>query len=288
MIHVINTGVNIRHFTSAIMAKSRLPVLIIIPHGGQMIPDELSGYEQIDRFGVFIDSDSCANQLFNFTDAAEKIDTYISRLFVDTDRSPLALPARTSDGVIKKESISGRKIFEGKAFPDNIAISNILRRYHFPFHEEIRKFIKNCGIKFILECHTMMPVGQRNAPDSGSPRPLVSVSNISEDKCNAALTCPDRLARAFLERFSRPFSNENYTVASKLKISKEPGGYIMEKYGTGNIPMLRLSVSTSLFLNDEYFNYDYLTVDENRIDDLRQKIWTAIEGFVTKDLKNAS
>lgn len=249
-----------------------------------MIPDELSGYEQIDRFGIFIDSDSCANQLFNFEDAAAKIDTYISRLFVDTDRSPLALPARSRDGVIKKESISGRTVFEGKAFPDNIAISNIIRRYHFPFHDAIRKSIKNSGIKFILECHTMMPVGQRNAPDAGRPRPLVSITNIAEDKCNPALTCPNRLAEAFLDRFNRPFSNENDTVASKFQISKEPGGYIMEKYGTGKIPMLRLSVSTSLFLNDEYFNYDYLTVDENRIDELRRKIWTAVEGFAAKEL----
>lgn len=266
------------------MARSKLPILIIIPHGGQLIPDELSGYEQIDRFGVFIDSDSCANQLFNFEEAAVKIDTYISRLFVDTDRSPLALPSRSYDGVIKKESISGRAVFEGKAFPDNIAISNIIRRYHLPFHDAIGRSIKNDGIKFILECHTMMPVGQRNAPDAGRPRPLVSIGNIAEEKCNSALTCPKRLAEAFLERFNKPFSNENYTVTSKYLISKQSGGYIMEKYGTGKIPMLRLSISTSLFLTDKYFNYDYLTVDENRIDELKRKIWIAIEGFITKDL----
>ena len=265
--------------------KSKLPVLIIIPHGGQLVPDELSGYEHIDRFGIFIESDSCANQLFDFKKAAAKIDTHISRLFVDADRSPLDLPPRPGDHVMKKESQGGKAVFCENTFPHEIAISNILRRYHRPFHDAVKKIISSGEIKLILECHTIMPVGPRNSPDAGKPRPIINVENIAHLQNNSTRTCPDRVARAFLKEFSKPFNNENYTVANRLSLNNPKfSGYTMGKHGTGSIPMLKLSVSRALFLNDKYFNYDYLTVDEARIVELKKKLWSGIAGFVGKFL----
>ena len=82
--------------------KAKLPILIIIPHGGRTIPDELSGYEQIDDFGIFIESDAYANELFNFDNIYYKINTHISRLFVDLDRPHSMLPPQFPDGILKK------------------------------------------------------------------------------------------------------------------------------------------------------------------------------------------
>lgn len=265
--------------------KARLPILIIIPHGGQAVPDELSGYEQIDRFGIFIESDTCANELFAFEDVVAKIDTYISRLFVDLDRSPLMIPPVSSDGVIKKETLCGRRIFKEGVFPDEIAITNILKRYYLPFHETIAKIIDSGELKLIIECHTMMPVGPRNSFDAGRPRPLITVENIINRNGDSLLTCPIELARSFITVLNKRFNNEDNTIAGRLSLNKQRSmGYILEKYGLGEIPMLRLSISRSLFLNDNYFNYDYLEVDALRIDELKEKIWSAIDKFVSKHL----
>ena len=98
--------------------RHKLPILLIIPHGGRQVPDELSGYEQIDEFGIFIESDVYANEIFNFDNTITKVSTVISRLFVDCDRSPKMIPplSEDEDGVIKKQSIlpkrsSGVKFF---------------------------------------------------------------------------------------------------------------------------------------------------------------------------------
>ncbi len=266
--------------------KAKLPILIIIPHGGRTVPDEMSGYEQIDDFGIFIESDPFANELFNFNDAAVKLETQISRLFVDIDRPDIISSSYPEDGIIKKESQNGRKIFKETIFPDEIAIANIVKRYYMPFHDSILDTIRSGNIKLILECHTMMPVGQRFAKDAGQPRPLINVENIIVDGVRSMRTCPVEHAEFFISCFKKYFSNEDLTVTEKFSLNKPLfEGYILEKYGQQKIPMLRFSISTSLYLNDSFFNYDTLTVDSLRISDLRKRIWLGIEKYASRYLQ---
>ncbi len=265
--------------------KSKLPILLIVPHGGRQVPDELSGYEAIDEFGVFIESDTYANEIFNISDTAGKVNTRISRLFVDLDRPPVMKPPYETDGVIKQESQAGRKIFKEKIFPDNIAITNILRRYYTPFFSSINKTLESNSIKLILECHTMMPVGPRYASDAGRPRPLINIENIIKHDTRPAKTCSNEIAQNFLTCFKRYFASEEFTVSAKFTINKpKTTGYILEKFGQGKIPMLRFSISSSLYLNEKYFNYDYLTVDEQRISDIRKNIRAGLEKYASKYL----
>ncbi|MCU0821807.1 MAG: N-formylglutamate amidohydrolase [Spirochaetes bacterium] len=265
--------------------KSHIPILIIIPHGGLNVPDELSGYEQIDKFGIFIESDVCANELFSLEGGnAVKIDTDISRLFVDLDRSLKSITVKSDDGIIKKETVSGRKIFKDKIFPDEIAVSNILRRYYKPFHDTIEKIIKTGGIKFIVECHTMTPVGPRKAPDAGKPRPLINIETIAKTERGSVRTCPDELAEELASIFNKIFNDEESSVAGRTVLNNpRKSSHILNKYGPSGIPMIRLSISRSLFLNDKYFSYDYLKVDDLRINELKAKISTGIEKFISRN-----
>ncbi len=265
--------------------KSHIPILLIIPHGGLNVPDELSGFEQIDKFGIFIESDVCSNEIFSFNNKnTSKINTDISRLFVDLDRPPAALSAQSDDGIIKKETSSGRKIFKDKIFPDDVAYSNILRRYYKPFHDTIDKIIRTGTIKFIIECHTMTPVGQRKSPDAGKPRPLINIENIANTDRGSVRTCPDELTEDLSSIFTKIFNDEESSVAGRTSLNNpKSGGYILNKYGPAGIPMIRFSISRSLFLNDKYFSYDYLRVDRLRIEDLKARISSGIEKFISRN-----
>jgi N-formylglutamate deformylase len=264
--------------------KPELPILIIIPHGGREVPDEMSGYEAIDDFGIFIESDVYANELFDLKEVYGNIRTNISRLFIDIDRDPAIKYPQSSDGIIKNESLTGRKVFKENIFPDDIAAANIIRRYYMPFHNSINEAVASGEIKLILECHTMMPVGPRFAGDAGKPRPLINVENIINSG-RSVHTCPMERAEYFLSCFNKYFSNEEFTVSRKFSLNRPKfSGYLMEKYGREKVHMLRFSISSSLFLNDKYFNYDYLTVDDQRIADLRGKISSGIEKYASKYL----
>jgi N-formylglutamate deformylase len=266
--------------------KEKLPILVIIPHGGRTVPDEISGHEQIDEFGIFIESDAYANELFNYHDVFTTVSTHVSRLFVDPDRHQTMLPPQFTDGIIKKESQGGRKIFKEKIFPDDIAIINIIKRYYDPFHKSIQEAVSNGRIKLILECHTMMPVGPRHAKDAGQPRPLINIENTIKTSVRTIRTCPTETTENFLSCLKKYFSNEDCTVSEKYSLNNpQTEGYILETYGQNKIPMLRLSLSTSLYLNDKYFDYDSLTVDKLRIKELNERIWAGIEKYASKYLQ---
>lgn len=258
--------------------KKKLPIFIIIPHGGYSIPDELSEYKDINEFELFFEADTCANQIFSFdNETAAKIDTRISRLFVDLDKAFSELPPKTTRGVIKKKSLSGKNLYKEGIFPDEIAVSNILKRYYFPFHETIEKITKTDEIKLIIECHTMNAVAPESALDAGNPRPVCTVQNLIPEK-NHKKTCQEETALALCESLSDNFAEEGSSVNGIIKLNDpEFEGLISRKYGARDIPFIKLSLSKSLFLNDRYFSYDYMKIDEIRINHLKNMIWNSIE-----------
>ena len=254
--------------------KKQLPILIIIPHGGYNVPEELFGYEAVSTFDLFMQSDTCANELFSFGDrVAGTMDTDISRLFVDLDRAYTSLGNR-QDGVIKKSTRFGKPVFKDEHFPDEIAIANMIQRYWMPFHEAIKKIINTGSVRLILECHTMMAVGPKMSRDPGRPRPLVMIERLAREKETPRETCTPGLAKGLMDQVEKSFAGESNTIAEKFVLSEAPAeGFIMKSYGTRGIPMLRVSLSQSLFLNDAHFSYDYLRVDDLRISHLRKNVW---------------
>lgn len=264
--------------------KSHLPVLVIIPHGGYRVPEEFQGYEAVDRLGLFLQSDTCANELFTFGDrVAGTMDTAISRLFVDLDRPLTALPP-DQDGIIKKSTLTGKPVFAGSHFPDEIAIANVLRRYWSPFHDAASKIIDTGGIRLILECHTIMAVGPKFSRDPEKPRPIARLEHVIPSDDGAVNTCDPALARGLLESLKKSLAGEEDTIAEKLEVSRGPSrGYILARYGTSHIPMIRLSLSKSLYLNETYFNIDFMKVDELRLRYLRDLVWNAVERFFCRN-----
>ncbi|TAL34451.1 MAG: hypothetical protein EPN93_12060 [Spirochaetes bacterium] len=263
------------------------PIAIIIPHGGYAVPEELAGIHALEPFDLFFEADSCARDIFRLADGlCERFETDISRVFMDVDRPPMDLPPRTADGVIKIETPTGRSVYPEGVFPDEIAIANMLRRYYFPFHTAIEKAVSSKRVRLILDCHTMMPVGPEHSVDAGSPRPLFSVQNLSGGAGGGDRTAPDRLAEALLENLQKSFGAETGTVAKRFTLNAPVfPTYTAGRYGTGRVPVLRLSVSRALFLTDRYFNYERMKVDAARLDAIRARLESAITRFMEKNLQ---
>ncbi|MBN2080074.1 MAG: N-formylglutamate amidohydrolase [Spirochaetes bacterium] len=265
--------------------NATLPILVIIPHGGLGVPEELSGYEAVGRFDLFMQSDTCANDIFSFGDlVAGTVDTDISRLFVDLDRPYTALrPGQ--DSVIKKETLDGKPVFDENHFPDEIAIANIIQRYYLPFHDTVKKIIDTGGVGLVLECHTSMAVGPKLSRDAGKPRPLVLLEYAVRGKEGPVDTCDPVLIEALAAHLDKSFQGEECTVTQKIIASTSvSGGYILRRYGTGSVPMIRLSLSRALFLDDSHFSFEYMRVDERRLRHLREILWSALSGFFRRHM----
>lgn len=257
----------------------KLPLLIIIPHSGLIIPEELSGYDAPSPLELFFESDGGADRIFNFgSSVSSVVHTEISRLFVDTDRSFKSLYPLTEDGVIKKSTSMNRPVFKKNYYPDEIAISNILKRYYTPFHQSIKKSIEEDSPRIILECHTHMSVGPANSPDKGMPRPLVITGYTGSYGAELFRTATADMALDLASIMGKSLEKEGDTVTSSYSLdNKNNSGYLLNTYGRGNIPMLYLSISRSLFLTDRYFDIKGIRMDMKRLEKLRNIIFTALE-----------
>jgi N-formylglutamate deformylase len=256
--------------------STEYPILILIPHGGYLVPEELSGYEAVSDFDLFMQADTCAIELFGFGPrVSATLDSPVSRLFVDLDRSCQDISPTRADGVVKAKTLFGRNTFSDDSFPDETAIANILRRYYFPFHTAAERIIGTGEIGCIIECHTVMPVGPPTAHDPGVPRATVAVEHTFSRDDAPIITCQEEKARLLLESLLRSIEEDRSIVPSGLR-EAPPRSSLIKKFGVSGVPYVRLSISKSLFLNDTHFSHDYLKVDELRIRDLREKIWQGI------------
>lgn len=258
-----------------------MPFLIIIPHGGTIIPEELVEYPQVGEFDILYESDACANQIFDLKEEVLAcIKSPVSRLFVDLDRSFVEVPPASMDGVIKKTTSRGAPVYAGDDFPDDIAISAIIRRYHIPFYDAIKKIIETGEVRFIIECHTMMSVGPSNSDDAGKPRPLVSIQNLVNNAKGMCETAPKEMAEELLRIIAREFRSEEDTVAERFTINTPMfRGNILKTFGQGKVPMLRLSLSRAMFFTESFLNLNEMKVDESRIRELRRRVVRVLRLF---------
>jgi len=256
-----------------------LPILIIIPHGGYRVPEELSGYENVNEFDLFLSADTCAREIFDFRESASAVvDSAVSRLFIDTDRHFEQLPPGDPDGVIKTVTTFRKNIFKTGFMPDSTAVANLLRRYYHSFHESIEKALSKKNIRLILDCHTVLAAAPASSPDAGSPRPVVRLDNIITSGNSQVKTCDDGFMKLLHETIKKNFSGEKESAGNAFETGSGPvKGYIAEQYGATDIPLVRISLSRALFLNETYFSYDYLRVDDIRIRSIRQNLWKSIE-----------
>jgi N-formylglutamate deformylase len=261
---------------------TRYPVLIIIPHGGYRIPEEFTDCTSITELDIIMSADAGANELFDSPHAAAAIQCSTSRLFTDIDRDPTSFPPKNDNGVIKKQTFLGDDIFAEGLFPDYIAITGILKRYYFPTHETIRKIIDTGEIKLILECHTVAAVGPRWADDRDTPRPLVSIQNICEIHDENIESCSESMASAMLAAFKKNLSAEPHALHDPFILSKKPINGTLSGEFCRNIPYMRINLSRSLFLTDEYFNYEFAKFDNLRMAHLKSKIDDAFLRFFSK------
>lgn len=261
----------------------KYPILILIPHGGLRVPEELAEHAVADDFELLMSADTCANDLFCADElCAAVVNTHISRLFVDVDRAALDIRPGGADGVIKHRNVFGKQIFPEGTFPDDLALAAMLRRYYFPFHDTARKVITSGEVSLVLECHTVAAIGPAHAPDRNRPRPIFSVSNRVESDGQIVKTADDALAGEIAAAFRKSFAGESAATENPFVTSESPGtGELMRKL-SGSAPYLRISLSRGLFLNERHFNYDFGRIDPIRIGELRKKTHQAIERFAGK------
>ena len=249
-----------------------LPVLISIPHGGEVEPEEVRGRVGLSAPDLLADSDAFTGRIYDVgEEAAVVLRARVARAFVDLNREEADRPPDNPDGVVKAATCHGVPVYRPGREPDDVLIETLLQRYYRPYHQDIADAVSGGPrIQLGLDCHSMEPVGPAIAPDSGKPRPLFCLGN------RRGLTCPDDRLRRMADCLRDSFGLEPDGVSLNAPFA---GGHITRTYGNRPIPWMQIEMNRKLYLADPWFNPDNLTVDPERLRWLNVRFLRALQQF---------
>ncbi|KPK72642.1 hypothetical protein AMJ87_04225 [candidate division WOR_3 bacterium SM23_60] len=258
------------------------PFLISIPHGGDGIPPEVADNVNITQEDVFYDGDTLAQDLYDFKDrVAALVAMPIARAILDVNRAPDDQPPDNPDGVIKTVTLQGKPVYKEGFFPGNDVVHTLLKNYYFPYHEKITALLKSSQIRLAFDCHAMLECAPSIDTNPGQARPLVCLSNGGDErgapaKKKSSITCHREWIQALAESFKHVFTTKgNVTVNNPFT-----GGYTSwYHYRASGVPWIQIELNRKLYLTDPYFDAERLHVDKERIAELRERIFSAIERF---------
>lgn len=201
----------------------KLPLLISVPHAGLSVPEEVRDLYILTPDQILADSDEGAAEIYALDSAVKRyVSTDIARAFVDLNRPE---HDRGPDGVVKVTTCYGDYVYR-QSLPEEL-IDTLLNRYYRPYHRRLTELAAD--VRLGLDCHTMAAVAPPVAPDPGSARPHVCLSN-------AGFSCPANLFDSLAACFERVFG-ERVAVNAPFR-----GGHIIRSHAK-ELPWIQVELS---------------------------------------------
>lgn len=255
--------------------RPKLPMLISVPHGGLEIPQSLQKKCLIDPYGILMDSDTWAQELYDFGDLVEEyVAMNIARLAVDMNRSPDDLPPSNPDGVVKTITVDGQQVWDVPGVLSEKEIQYLLQQFHTPYHDRLRTATENKKVLIGIDCHTMLGKDRR---------PFFCISNRGSETgypLNEPITAPTDLLLKLKDNLENQFNDfvpKDTKQALVTLNTPFSGGYITYHHGNmGAIPWLQLEINRNLYL-PKYENISIIpdALTKARIKEIRDKLYYA-------------
>lgn len=261
--------------------KSRLPIIVSVPHGGEIIAPEISDQTLLSRSDIFSDGDPLTREIYNFkNEVAYYFESTIARATIDLNRSPDDLPPLNRDGVVKSHTLTGKVIYRKNHFPSKDTLRVLFKKYYKPYHEGIESKSKNPFLFCGIDCHTMLETAPNTRYFPQRRRPFICLSNRGDKLGNKVigrrLTCPPEMIRSLSWFIKEQFPEEEKDIRLNDPFL---GGHIV-RHHSKKLPWIQIELNRKSYLSQDLYNPENLEVCYERIAKLRGKLLDAIRGFV--------
>jgi N-formylglutamate deformylase len=256
---------------------AKYPFLISIPHGGLDIPIELQDHIALNPEEIIYYSDPDTRRLFDYRTSVEVVmDTAISRMVVDLNRPPYALPPRHTDGAVKLVTSDNKLIYREGMIPDITLIHRIMMRYYFPYHAQIDGVMEQESIRIAFDCHSMLPIGPANAKDAGKMRPLICLGNNGDHEGKAKKGRLSTCSTAWMKALADAFRDECHLGDEVVINDPFSGGFITNAhYWHTGVPFVQIEINRVLYDSGDSSS----SGDPKKVMNLKGKIWGALMRF---------
>ncbi len=242
----------------------KLPVLISVPHGGDITPMEIINQVCLSQRDLFSDSDAFTREIYGLTDVVSAyVDTVYARAFIDLNRDTNDLPPANPDGIVKTTTCHGKSIYKSDRSLTTDNIAQLLNNYYHPYHQNIQQaLVTHPEIQLALDCHSMEAIGPEVSPDRGQKRPSICLGT------NYGKSCSKDMAEELAKCFRTAFELDAYEVTIDKPFS---GGFITQTYGNQSVPWIQIEISRGLYLTEPWFDESQLSIQKTRLELLREQ-----------------
>lgn len=264
----------------------KLPIAIILPHGGLGIPPELIGRIALTPAQIFNEADAYVDEIFDFRDRVRHwLNFPYARGILDVNRPDDASQHhRLGDGAVKNQTSYGVPVFRSGMDPDVEMVNGLMAAYWRPWHEKLAAIVDDTAVKLVVDCHSMAAIGPSAYDDPEALRPRVSVSNLG-DACGeprenwAHITAPPAITRFLGQRLGELLADiPDLTPVGASYAINQPylGGWGMRIYGGTFKPWLMIELSRALYIGRQSSDSPIVPADISLLGCLRERIWQAI------------
>ncbi|MCR4334904.1 MAG: N-formylglutamate amidohydrolase [archaeon] len=217
-----------------------MEILITIPHGSVVIPEEFNHEFILAPEHMNLHLDYGTEKIFELENF-DVLKATVSRFVVDLNREREDL--QEGQGVIITETWSGEKVLKHKLTPKTI--ENRLVKYYDSFYKKLDSYlIEKKKPLFVLDGHSMDSKGSLVSGDAGKERPEICFAT-----GRGSGTVPENLLNIFEEEFQ----NAGYHAERNNPYSGARAKIIHYTTQKPNIHALELEVNKAVYMNEKTF-----------------------------------
>jgi N-formylglutamate amidohydrolase len=171
-------------------------------------------------------TDIGTRELFGQIPARDVLCAQWNRLLVDLNRAP---HERGPKGLVALVDYEGRTVYRPGGNPGPGEILRRIQEIHRPYHDRVRRAVSDAKIRALFDCHSLNPLGPKEAPDPGRRRKDVVLGNNgdregNETEARGRITCPVQTLHLIRDAFEK-------TGFSVSLNDPYAGGFITTCYG---------------------------------------------------------
>jgi len=158
------------------------PILVSIPHASSRVPEEVADYVELKPEEFLGYTDLYTEQIFTIPNV-HLVHSDVSRVIVDVNRAPDDISKeyeQAAEGVTVHTAWDGKSVY--KEEPSQEQVDALIKKYHDPYHEKIDEIIPQ--VRFLIDCHSYLPIGPKLKEDSGVERPDINIGNMNFSTCS--------------------------------------------------------------------------------------------------------